>query len=227
MSQKKQSKGTCAYCGAVFAKGSMAKHLATCSKRQAIIENAGQGKGYPEILYHIRVRDAYQGEYWLDLEMPGSRSLKTLDSYLRGIWLECCGHLSQFLVGAGRGVEISMSLKIEQVFRTGIEITHIYDFGTSSETLIKLVGIRSGKPTTTRPVALMARNLMPEAQCVECESPASWLCMECLLEENKWGTLCDEHAKTHPHNDYGRPIKLVNSPRIGMCGYTGPAEPPY
>ena len=26
---------------------------------------------------------------------------------------------------------------------------------------------------------------------------------------------------------YGDPISLVNSPRLGMCGYDGPAEPPY
>jgi len=48
-----------------------------------------------------------------------------------------------------------------------------------------------------------------------------------VIEEDEWGVLCDEHAKTHPHHDYGDPIELVNSPRIGMCGYTGPADPPY
>jgi hypothetical protein len=205
----------------------MVKHLGTCSKRQAAIENGGRGKDNWETLYHLCVRDASRGEYWLDLEMSGSRTLKDLDSYLRGIWLECCGHLSQFSTGGWRGNEMPMSRKIGQVFQPGVELTHIYDFGTSSETLIEAVGTREGKPTTTRPVALMARNLMPEAQCVECERPAVWLCMECVIEENEWGVLCDEHAKTHPHRNYGEPTKLVNSPRMGMCGYTGPAEPPY
>jgi hypothetical protein len=51
--------------------------------------------------------------------------------------------------------------------------------------------------------------------------------MECLIEEEVWGVLCSKHAKTHPHSDYGDPIPLVNSPRLGMCGYEGPAEPPY
>jgi hypothetical protein len=41
------------------------------------------------------------------------------------------------------------------------------------------------------------------------------------------GTLCDAHAATHPHEDYGEPLALVNSPRSGMCGYEGPADPPY
>ncbi|MDS4070322.1 MAG: hypothetical protein RKO24_11955, partial [Candidatus Competibacter sp.] len=90
-----------------------------------------------------------------------------------------------------------------------------------------VVGTRQGKPTTTHPIALMARNLMPEAKCIQCDEPAAWLCMECLIEHEVWGTLCDKHAKTHPHDDYGEPIPLVNSPRLGLCGYDGPAKPPY
>lgn len=120
-----------------------------------------------------------------------------------------------------------MSRRIDRVFQPGVELTHIYDFGTSSETLIKAVGMREGKPTTTRPIALMVRNLLPEAKCTECKQPAAYLCMECLIEEERWGTLCSRHSQTHPHDGYGEPVQLVNSPRLGMCGYTGPAEPPY
>jgi hypothetical protein len=108
-----------------------------------------------------------------------------------------------------------------------VELTHIYDFGTSSETLIKVVGVRDGKPTTAHPVALMARNAPPDVRCMECEQPASWLCIECVYEEDRLGLLCEQHAKKHPHEDYGEPVPVVNSPRLGMCGYTGPAEPPY
>lgn len=104
---------------------------------------------------------------------------------------------------------------------------HIYDFGTSSETLVKVVGVREGKSLTSDPIVLMARNETPEAECMQCGQAASWLCIECLYESNEWGTLCDEHVEAHPHKEYGRPIPLVNSPRVGMCGYDGPAEPRY
>jgi hypothetical protein len=106
-------------------------------------------------------------------------------------------------------------------------LTHIYDFGTSSETEIKCVETRQGKPTTKRPLVLMARNLPPAYECIECGQPTTHLCLECLNEEETWGTLCDQHTETHPHQDYGEPIALVNSPRLGMCGYTGPVDPPY
>ena len=36
-----------------------------------------------------------------------------------------------------------------------------------------------------------------------------------------------EHMEENGHNDYGGPMPIVNSPRMGVCGYAGPAKPPY
>jgi hypothetical protein len=227
MARKPQSKGTCIYCSEEVAKGGMSKHLAACTKRKAVIEKAEKSRGAKESLYHLRVQSADGADFWLDLEMRGASTLKHLDSYLRSIWLECCGHMSQFSFGGWSGSEIGMSRKIKDVLQAQDTLTHIYDFGTSSETLIKVVGVREGNPTTSHPIALMARNRMPEAKCIECEKLATWLCMECLIEEGTPGFLCDDHAEEHPHENYGEPVPLVNSPRVGMCGYTGPADPPY
>ncbi len=109
------------------------------------------------------------------------------------------------------------------------DLLHLYDFGTTSETGIHVIGSRQGKATTKHPIALMSRNNMPVMECNECGKPATHLCMECLIEANEDGTwfLCDEHAAAHPHTEYGEPVPLFNSPRMGMCGYEGPAEPPY
>lgn len=208
-------------------KGGLAKHLSTCSQRQEAIDAANRKPGAKQVLCHLQVQDAWGGDFWLHLEMRGSATLSTLDDYLRAIWLECCGHMSQFSVKPWDGHEIPMRTRVEQVFEPGVQLTHIYDFGTSSETLVRAVGVREGKPLTPHPIVLMARNNLPEVQCIECEQPASWLCMECMYEEGEPGTLCDEHAEVHPHDDHGEPFPLVNSPRVGMCGYTGPAEPPY
>jgi hypothetical protein len=227
MATRKQSKGTCVYCGKELSKGGMTKHLTTCAKRQEAIAKAEAGKGTSESLYHLRVQDAYRKEFWLDLEMRGSKSLKDLDTYLRGIWLECCGHISEFYLGGAFSQEIGKSRKISDAFHVTHQMTHIYDMGTSSETIVQCVDMRTGKPTTSKPIALMARNNMPQEACIECGKPATHLCLECLCEDNTWGTLCDEHVQTHPHDNYDEPIPLVNSPRLGMCGYDGPAEPPY
>lgn len=227
MPPRKQSRGLCTYCGLEVSKNSVIRHLAACPKRQAAIEAGARSQAKTETLFHLRVQDAWRKEFWLDLEMRGSSSLQDLDDYLRGIWLECCGHLSRFSIGGWRGDEIPMRRCAAQVFKPEIELTHIYDFGTSSETLIKVVGIRKGPPISRMPLTLMARNIMPEAACIICGQAAAWFCMECVIEEDGPGTLCAEHVAGHPHDNYGDPLRLVNSPRLGMCGYDGPAEPPY
>lgn len=227
MPRGKQSRGQCAFCAYETTKGSMSKHLTACPQRLAQIVSAEKTNRKPELLYHLRMQDAYNSNFWLELEVRGSATLKDIDAYLRAIWLECCGHLSQFSIGSWQGREIAKSRRVDAVFQPEVELTHIYDFGTSSVTQIKALGQHIGIPLSTRPMILMARNVMPEATCIECGQPASHLCMECLIEEQISGSLCAQHARTHPHEDYGEPIQLVNSPRLGMCGYTGPAEPPY
>jgi hypothetical protein len=205
----------------------MIQHLRACSQREEAIASAAQKSGKSETLYHLRIEDSWSADFWLDLEMRGSATLQTLDRYLRAIWLECCGHLSRFSIGGWSGDEIPMSRKAARVFGPDVELTHIYDFGTSSTTLARVMDVRDGAPATGKPIALMSRNLLPETTCIVCGQPASWLCIECMYEEDVSGTLCEEHVETHPHENYGEPFPIVNSPRLGMCGYTGPAEPPY
>ena len=227
MSRRKQTRGKCVFCGREMTRGGLAKHLSSCPQRQEVIHTVVGKRGKTLPIYHLQVQDAWRGDFWLHLEMKGSATLADLDHYLRAIWLECCGHLSQFSVGGWSSEEIPKKTPAAQVFGSGIELTHIYDFGTSSETLLKVVGVREGKSLTASPIFLVARNNPPEDYCMECDQPASWLCIECIYELEKSGTLCDEHAEAHPHTNYGEPMPLVNSPRVGMCGYEGPAEPPY
>ncbi len=229
MARRKQIKGECAFCGREMTKGGLTRHLPACPERKEDIDNATQKQEEPEQdLYHLQVYTARMDDFWLHLEMKGSAQLHDLDAYLRSIWLECCGHLSQFSQGGGRYIEISKSKRADQVFEPGVELTHIYDFGTSSETHIKVYDVREGYALSPHPIFLMARNNPPESECMECNESASWLCLECMYQTDAPGTLCEEHADAHlSHDAYGRLMPLVNSPRAGMCGYDGPATPPY
>lgn len=228
MTTKKESRGICQFCGGEFAKRSMTKHLTGCKKALAAIaaadsETASKNNG----IYHLVIQDRYRKAFWLHLEMTGTARLIALDEYLRAIWLECCSHLSEFSYGGWGSEKIDMSTPAKTIFENSAELEHIYDFGTTSETLVKVVGKRTGKPLTKHPIFLMARNEMPIETCMECDNAANWLCLECLYECDKTGYLCDKHVENHPHEAYGDPIERVNSPRIGMCGYDGPAVPPY
>lgn len=226
MSQSAKTEGACAFCGKRATRGGMSRHLQTCPARKDAIHAADAGSGEREPIFHLQAQDTAGGDFWLHLEMRGSATMKKLDDYLRAIWLECCGHLSEFSRGSSTS-KIAMSRKAEQALGEGLAFTHYYDFGSTTETSLKVVSIRHGHPLDRRPIRLMARNDMPPYICAECGAPGTRLCMECMYEEETNPVLCEAHADTHPHDEYGEPMPLVNSPRSGVCGYTGPAEPPY
>ena len=52
--------------------------------------------------FHLVVEGRYLPEYWLHLLIPSSSPLWYLDNFLRGIWLECCNHLSAFTIEGER-----------------------------------------------------------------------------------------------------------------------------
>ena len=225
MSDQKKTKGKCVYCGKSFSKSGMTRHLKSCAERSKQIALLGGKLNETVDLFHLHVYDAYSGDYWMHLEMSGSAKLKELDSYLRAIWLECCGHMSEFSYKRWED-EIPQNSIAENIFEPGLEIFHMYDFGTTSETKIKVIDKRKGISHTRYPIFLMSRNDVPEFLCKECGAKAEWLCIECMYENDDC-TFCDKHIESHPHDEYGEPMPLVNSPRIGMCGYDGPAEPQY
>jgi len=228
MTQRKQPEGKCGFCQEILTRRKLFNHLEKCAERRAMIEQANKGKLETESLFHLRATSPFSKEFWLDLEVNGSASLKDLDYYLREIWLECCGHLSEFSAGDFFAGEVSMKKKIGDVCTKVSALFHSYDFGSTTETIIEKVSVRKGQPLTKRPIFLMSRNILEESKCIECSRPAAYICNGCLNEDDSNGTLCDEHAEDHPHSyDWGEPLPLVNSPRAGVCGYEGPAEPPY
>lgn len=79
----KDSKGECAYCNQEITNSKAAKHFADCSKRLAVIKNSESKKASIETRYHLRIQDASDDRFWLDMEMRGSATLKHLDDYLR------------------------------------------------------------------------------------------------------------------------------------------------
>ena len=219
----KQARGICSYCGDEVVKQSVEKHLAKCAPRQAAIAAAA---GESETLVHLRAEPTHSKKFFLDLEVRGSATLKDLDHYLRAIWLECCGHLSEFNYTAWDDSDIPRTKKLSAAFKEGDSLVHLYDMGSTSETQLRTISVRTGIPTTPNPMVLLVRNKMPESECELCGVEATLYCTECLME-GEWVTLCEDCWEKHGHTkDYG-PAELINSPRLGMCGYGGPATPPY
>ncbi len=229
MRAKSRYPGLCLYCGAEVTRTTAAAHLLDCPKRKTAIKSKANKRGsvYQAKVYYLRAEATDWPEFWLDLEVRGDAQLQDLDDYLRAIWLECCGHMSAFTLGGWGTPQLAKEGFVGDVFRQRAKIMHVYDFGTESWTTLKRISVRPGQPAPLRPISLMVRNQLPQVVCLECGAPAQWLCSECVVEEDRMGFLCARHRKTHPHDNYGAPLKVVNSPRLGLCGYTGPAKPPY
>ncbi len=106
-----ENPGTCAYCGEIIAKRGVSIHLDKCPKRQEALAGAAASSRPVETLWHLRVQDAYDKDFWLDLEMTGSASLDKLDKYLPRhlagmLWsLEQVHHWRLGRYGCGQGAQ--------------------------------------------------------------------------------------------------------------------------
>lgn len=223
MSQR-YSEGECRFCHKIFSGRGIGKHLVACEAKKEKDEtlNKGKNQGY---IYHLAI--SAWGTYWLHIEMKGSATLSKLDNFLREIWLECCGHLSQFTIhGVSYSsyeaqddfwgdVPESMDIPLENVLKLKDKFRHEYDFGTPTELAIQVVSIRKGVMDT--PIRILARNHPPVFECQNCKKIAAQICALCMED------YCDKCMEGHEcGEDYAMP--LVNSPRTGVCGYVGPFE---
>lgn len=236
MARAKASYAVCKLCGYRGTKASMTKHLTRCVESQPI-----PGKGKPVRLLHLRIEDAYQpSPFWMDIEIKAGASLGVLDDFLRVIWLECCGHLSQFRIDGvdyeamidprwGLNESKSMGVALGKVVQVGSRFAYKYDYGTTSELRLGVLGERNGY--LQKDLRLLARNEPPEWQCSVCGQPATRIDTECAYDmDNPF--FCDAHTQQHAEQRHGGEdymfLPVVNSPRVGMCGYEGPAdESPY
>lgn len=220
------SKGKCNLCGETFSKAAMTKHLESCKQRKAASETPSKKwRSQQTKLLHLVVEGHHLPEYWLHLEVRADATLKDLDGFLRDIWLECCGHMSAFTIAGNRyyapeseGLDgESMDIALGKVLRPGTKFDHEYDFGTTTALALRVVSEREGE-LKGKPIQLLARNDPPLIPCAACGKTATQVCSVCIYEGE--GGLCDECALKH-ECDEEMFLPVVNSPRVGMCGYTG------
>lgn len=221
MATREESQGKCSLCGAAYSKRQMLRHLSECAR--------SDGKSVAAVV-QLRV-DAPGTPFWLDVDVKANATWRQVDDFLRNIWLECCGHLSAFEVGSVRYVvamsddfygpepnERSMNARLSASLPPeGSVFSYEYDYGSTTTLRLKVVARRHA-PIRRASVRLLARNGDPVWPCVECEQPASVICAFCFNESDAF--FCDAHADDHSCGEEGI-MPIVNSPRMGVCGYTG------
>jgi len=219
--KKKPSLGKCSLCGGLFSKAAMTRHLQNC-KPQASPAKASARK--PVECFHLVVEGGYRGMYWMHVSVAADLPLSSLDALLRIQWLECCGHLSAFSVNRIRyysdppdSGEKSMNVPLRKIINVGDKFLHEYDFGSTTELRLKVVGRRESADK----LAVLAINEPPEILCNYCNEgrAATRVCSECGWEEGR-GWVCPWCVDTHKCGEEML-LDVVNSPRVGVCGYEG------
>ncbi|MEW6097455.1 MAG: hypothetical protein AB1567_13190 [bacterium] len=245
MSRQKMEKedklnGKCSFCGETFSKSTMTKHLNSCKQREIIsVEPSDKQKSKvrDNRIFHLVVEGRYQPEYWMHLDIPADATLYDLDNFLRDIWVECCGHLSAFTINdieyeqdteggdtmwtmmfGGRKQVGSMNTYTGSVFYPGLKFHYEYDFGTTTHLSLRVVSERK-EDIKDRSIRILARNDPPQIICSMCRKlTATQVCTQCIYDGSGW--LCDKCAEKHECGE-DMLLPVVNSPRVGMCGYTG------
>jgi hypothetical protein len=215
---KPQSMGKCNLCGELVGKASMTRHLRACRQPEASAERP------PAPSFHLAIEGRAANAYWMHVAVPLTSPLSNLDDFLRDTWVECCGHLSAFEIGGKRYAsqpmdeEMSMTARLSRLLEVGMKFFYEYDYGSTTALVLKVVALREqGLPNGA--VQLLARNEAPQVSCQRCSiQPATQICTECAWKGVGW--LCQACAVAHDCGDE-MCLPVVNSPRAGVCGYTG------
>jgi hypothetical protein len=208
----------------------MTRHLETCEQRTITeAKTESRRKAQKIRTFHLLVEGRDLPMYWMHLDVTASTTLATLDRFLRDTWLECCGHLSAFEIGGvryavdagmddGWGMdEKSMRVRLDRVFSPGQSCSYEYDYGTTTELKLKVIAEREAE-ARGKAIGVLARNTPPVILCEECGKPATNVCSQCIFDGKGW--LCDDCVEDHECGEEML-LPVVNSPRVGMCAYTG------
>jgi hypothetical protein len=91
--------------------------------------------------------------------------------------------------------------------------------GSTTELTLKVVEERLGAKAATPAIELLAQNIAPVIVCTECgKEAAANVCSECQYDESGW--LCEACSEDHECGE-DMLLTVVNSPRVGVCGYMG------
>jgi hypothetical protein len=242
----KLTSAVCRLCGRTIGKRQATNHLKSCWEQHAIAEPGKRARRW----FHVIVEARRAPDYWLHLQAPGHRTFGGLDGVLRSLWVECCDHLSAFEFPVKRpprprgfpndfGAMITalresawqpmpvddealMDETLASRLQPGTVFSYQYDFGSTTHLNLKVAGEHPA-PALKGEFKLLARNEPPVFPCSVCGKPATQFCHECA--ESGGGDLCDNCAKRHECGPEEL-APLINSPRLGVCGYCGPSVEP-
>lgn len=142
--KKVATSGKCSYCSQIFSQNTIAKHLQSCKLRKELSPFLKKG----QCSFLLGISGKQFQDYWAFIEVNGNICrLKDIDSFLRSLWLECCGHSSSFKINDQIYESLpdpmystkSIQISVNKILKEGMIFEYTYDFGSSTELIIKVV----------------------------------------------------------------------------------------
>jgi hypothetical protein len=248
MQEKIKSEGKCIFCGKTFAKAGINRHLATHLNKKTATEKQGHSffvkvetpkrwGGSPYFLSlwidgnaKMKDIDNFLRDIWLECcgHMSAFRNPKSIR--IRGKFdaMEAYEYLAKGEIAKYEKImekvegATPMSHKAKDALCQGLTLEYRYDFGSTTELAITVIDeypIKAGNK-----IVLLSRNEPLKIICSVCgKAPATQICTICMYDED--AEFCDKCAKRHAKKcedfaDYAS-LPVVNSPRMGVCGYEG------
>lgn len=236
--------GHCVVCGESYTKRGMTRHLGTCldalpdADGTSLVHLHVTATGRSDYWLHLAVRetttldalDEFLRDLWLECCEHMSAFTVGDSQYTR----PCSPDGSMPMLGAERrSMDASLATVLDgDAADKRQEFPYEYDFGTTTELSVRVVDtgrwdlatvdLAASEAPTGDGVYLLARNEAPDIDCAECGSAAATVCQPCLFDGGSAAWLCEDCARDH-ETDCDRPTLLPrrNSPRTGVCGYTG------
>lgn len=247
--EKTTSEGKCLFCSKTYKKAGVNRHLAKHLAEKAV--QGQKGKSYhlkievnpywgsaPYFLSLWMDGEATMGDLddflraiWLECcgHLSAFRDPKRQGQ--GGMWdffeaeeLLEQGKVREYedLMEKSRG-EIPMRRTAKETFYKGMALEYEYDFGSTTALLVTVLGEYAVK--ADKPIVLLSRNEPLGIMCESCgKAPAISMCNVCYGYDDE-GIFCEKCAKKHEREcsdfaDYAE-MPVVNSPRMGVCGYEG------
>jgi len=113
-----------------------------------------------------------------------------------------------------------LSVPLEKVVKVGQKFIYEYDYGSTTELNLRVISEREGvvqEGEEDDPITILARNVPPVILCKVCGKPAMKVVSGYFnVEEIAYCNKCAMRSK-----DKEMLLPVVNSPRVGVCGYGG------
>lgn len=147
-------------------------------------EKEGEKCGY----FQLVISGKYTTAYWLIIEIKETATLEELHAFIRDIWVECCHHFSAFEID-GEEYELCASIFSEQssedtdyvlkdICSVGQTIAYEYDFGSTTELVIKVHSHRIGGWRNEN-ITFLSHNNPYKIICGQCgKNEAQWIDVE-------------------------------------------------